>query len=142
MPDVALVHAHRADRAGNIALDPTIRWPDAGIMPKAARKVIVTVEEIVDTDVLRRNPDRTRAARLHRGCRRRGALRRPPDLLLSALHLRHRGCTWTGRRPRATTAGAADFLERYVVEPADQVEYLDAAGGATTLLALVEAVRG
>jgi len=48
VPDVALVHASRADRAGNVACDPSIRWPDLGIMPKAAKKVLVTVEEIVE----------------------------------------------------------------------------------------------
>src|SRR5688572_2533071 len=59
VPDVALIHAHRADRQGNVQYDPTAIWPDLGIFPKAARKVIVSVEEIVDTEVLRRNPDRT-----------------------------------------------------------------------------------
>ena len=59
VPDVALVHAHRADEHGNVQYEPTILWPDIGIFPKAAQKVIVTVEEIVDSEVLRRNPDRT-----------------------------------------------------------------------------------
>ena len=59
VPDVALVHAHRADRYGNVQYEPTILWPDIGIMPMAAKRVIVTAEEIVDTEILRRNPDRT-----------------------------------------------------------------------------------
>ena len=59
VPDVALVHVHRADRFGNAQFEPTAQWPDLGIMPKAAQRVVVTAEEIVDTDVLRRNPDRT-----------------------------------------------------------------------------------
>ena len=58
-PDVALIHAHMADRAGNVQIDAGPVGPDLGIMPKAARRVIVTVEEIVESDVLRRNPDRT-----------------------------------------------------------------------------------
>ncbi|MCP3974188.1 MAG: CoA transferase subunit A, partial [bacterium] len=36
VPDVALVHAHRADQHGNVQYEPTILWPDIGIMPKAA----------------------------------------------------------------------------------------------------------
>ena len=68
VPDVALVHAHRADRAGNIAVDPTIKWPDTGIFPKAARKVIVTVEEIVESEVLRRSGPHG-AAGVRRRCR-------------------------------------------------------------------------
>ena len=59
VPDVALVHAHRADEHGNAQFEPTIVWPDLGDLPEGRAEVIVTVEEIVDTEVLRRNPDRT-----------------------------------------------------------------------------------
>ncbi|MEE8305850.1 MAG: CoA-transferase, partial [Gammaproteobacteria bacterium] len=59
VPDVALVHAHRADRFGNIQYKPTAMWPDIAIMPKAAKRVIVSVEEIVDTEFLRRRPEQT-----------------------------------------------------------------------------------
>ncbi|SNS13734.1 CoA transferase subunit A [Actinomadura mexicana] len=58
-PDVALLHAHRADRFGNVAVDPGPRHPMTALLPRAARRVVVTVEEIVDTDVLRRAPERT-----------------------------------------------------------------------------------
>src|SRR6185436_16294468 len=43
-PDVALVHAHRADADGNVQYEPTILWPDIGIFPKAAKRTIVTAE--------------------------------------------------------------------------------------------------
>ena len=59
VPDVALIHAHRADRFGNIQYEPTAMWPDIAIMPKAAKRVIVSTEEIVDSEVLRRNPGQT-----------------------------------------------------------------------------------
>jgi glutaconate CoA-transferase subunit A len=59
VPDVALIHAHRADQYGNIQQKPTAYWPDIAIMPQAAGKVVATVEEIVDTDVLRQHPERT-----------------------------------------------------------------------------------
>ena len=49
----------RPIRFGNIGYEPTALWPDLGIMPKAATAVIVTAEEIVDSEVLRANPDRT-----------------------------------------------------------------------------------
>ena len=57
--DVAVLHAHRADRAGNTGIDPSPRYPTVTVMPRAARRVIVTVEEIVPTGELRRAPDRT-----------------------------------------------------------------------------------
>lgn len=58
-PDVAILHAHRGDRFGNIAVDPGPRYPMTTLLPRAAERVIVSVEEIVETDDLRRNPERT-----------------------------------------------------------------------------------
>ena len=56
-PDVAIVHAQRADRAGNTQL-----WGLLGVQKEAAfaaRHVIVVVEEIVDEAVIRADPNRT-----------------------------------------------------------------------------------
>ncbi len=44
-PQVALLHAQKADRAGNVS---TGRVSDDVILAEAARRVIVTVEEVVD----------------------------------------------------------------------------------------------
>jgi glutaconate CoA-transferase subunit A len=56
-PDVALIHAQRADRHGN-----TQMWGIVGSnreIAMASRDVVVSVEEIVDSEVVRRDPDRT-----------------------------------------------------------------------------------
>jgi glutaconate CoA-transferase subunit A len=56
-PDVALVHAQRADEAGNIQF-----WGIDGDTREgalAADRVIATVEEIVPSDVIRKSPERT-----------------------------------------------------------------------------------
>ena len=56
-PDVAIVHAQRADRNGNAQF-----WGIIGEQKEAAfagRKVILTVEEIVDESVIRSDPNRT-----------------------------------------------------------------------------------
>lgn len=56
-PDVAIVHAQRADPSGNTQL-----WGLLGIQKEtafAAKKVIVVVEEIVDESVIRADPNRT-----------------------------------------------------------------------------------
>jgi glutaconate CoA-transferase subunit A len=55
-PDVAIVHAQRADPHGN-----AIMWGSLGITPdaaRAARAVIVTAEEIVSPERIRRDPNR------------------------------------------------------------------------------------
>ena len=56
-PDVAIVHAQRADRNGNTQI-----WGILGEQKEAAfaaRRVIVTAEEIVDEAVIRADPNRT-----------------------------------------------------------------------------------
>ena len=56
-PDVAFVHAQRADAHGNTQL-----WGLLGTQKEvafAADKVIVVVEEVIDEDVIRRDPNRT-----------------------------------------------------------------------------------
>ena len=56
-PDVAIVHAQRADAEGNTQV-----WGLLGVQKEAAfaaRRVIVVVEELVDTAVVRADPNRT-----------------------------------------------------------------------------------
>lgn len=56
-PDVAILHAQRADAGGN-----TQMWGLLGVQKEAAfaaRQVIVVVEEIVDEAVIRSDPNRT-----------------------------------------------------------------------------------
>ena len=56
-PDVAFVHAQRADVQGNTHL-----WGLLGTQKEvafAAKKVVVVVEEVVDEEIIRRDPNRT-----------------------------------------------------------------------------------
>jgi glutaconate CoA-transferase subunit A len=132
IPDVALIHAHRADRYGNIQYEPTVLWPDIGIMPKAAKSVIVTAEEIVDTEVLRRHPDRT----ILPGFMVDAVVEAPYGAHPTSFFPNygydsrfHREWTKVARDDEAATA----FLDRHVLTPTTQAEYLDAAGGVAAL---------
>ncbi|MCY3560843.1 MAG: CoA transferase subunit A [bacterium] len=135
VPDVALIHCHRADRCGNVQYEPTARWPDVAIMPKAARRVIVTTEQIVESDVLRTDPERTVL----------------PGFVVDAVVEVPWGAHPTSFNPRygydgalhsawvaaaRSEEGAAQFLERYVHGPADHESYLAAVGGESRLAAL------
>ena len=56
-PDVTIIHAQRADAEGNIQV-----WGLVGVQREAAlaaERVIAVVEELVDTEVIRADPDRT-----------------------------------------------------------------------------------
>ncbi len=56
-PDVAIIHAHRADEFGNVQLFGS-PWEDI-YMAKAAKKVIVSVEEIIPHEEIKKNPHAT-----------------------------------------------------------------------------------
>ena len=55
--DVGMIHVNRADKHGNCQIDGISGF--AAEMACASRRVIVSAEEIVDTEAIRRAPDRT-----------------------------------------------------------------------------------
>ena len=117
-PDVAIIHAQQADRRGNVQL-----WGLVGVQKEAvlaARRSIVTVEELVDELVPR--PDAVVLPVVGGRRRVRGARRRPPQLrhrLLVARQrlLPRRGTTSAGSVTRsrpgssATSSAPDDFVE-------------------------------
>jgi glutaconate CoA-transferase subunit A len=55
--DVGLIHVHRADRYGNCQIEGIVGF--AHEMARASRRLIISTEEIVTTEEIRRYPDRT-----------------------------------------------------------------------------------
>lgn len=124
--DVALVHAHRADEQGNVAIDPTVRYPTMTLLPRAADRVIVTVEEMVPSSVLRQAPERTII----------------PGFLVDAVVVVPFGAHPTSLHPRysydadlhtawkaATSSELIDaFLDRYVYGPDTHEHYMELVG--------------
>ena len=55
--DVALIHVHRADQYGNCQIEGISGF--ATEMSRACKRLIVSAEEIVPTEQIRKNPDRT-----------------------------------------------------------------------------------
>ena len=97
-PDVTIIHAQRADRAGNVQL-----WGITGVQKEAvlaARRALVTVEEVVDE--LEPRPGRDRAPVLGRDARRRRARRRAPVATPRATTTATTTTTGSGTRSAAT----------------------------------------
>ena len=128
-PDVALLHVQRADRLGNCQIDGYPHM-DADIA-RAASTVLVTAEEIVSEDEIRRHPDRTvipgflvdALAHVPYGSYPHecyGAYDAEPDHFTSYVEgIQQRGA-----------AGVADYLERYVYAPRGHADYLALFGDA------------
>lgn len=135
VPDVAIVHAHRADEDGNVQMDPTALWPDIRVFPKAARRVIVTVEEIVSSDRIRTQPDRVVLPSFAVDAVVHAPYGAHPTSCFPRYGYDtdfHRKWTGAARDPETTRA----FLDEHVRGPASHEEYLDGVGGVSTLSSL------
>ena len=126
-PDVAIVHAQRADAEGNAH-----NWGSFGVMleaVRAAKHVIVGAEEIVDPDVIASDPNRTVI----------------PGFLVSAVvecpygahpspvqgyYKRDDAFFQEYHRQTKTPAESDAWLERWVNGVADCEQYVELLGGA------------
>ena len=108
-PDVAFVHAWRADEDGNVQFPwPPDHLADVDVLvARAARTTVVSVEEIVPARGRGGRAGAHEALRLRDRPPRRGARRRAAGLAAAALPRGRR----RGSRRTATTLGA-DLLER------------------------------
>jgi glutaconate CoA-transferase subunit A len=127
-PDIAILHVHRADRFGNCQIDGYPHM-DADIA-RAATTVLVTTEELISEDEVRRHPDRTVI----------------PGFVVDALvqvpfgsfphecyglyeadveHFDEYVAGITARGAAAVT----EYLDRYVHAPSSWADYLDLFGG-------------
>ena len=100
-PDVAVIHAQRADRAGNVMLEGVLGVQKEAVL--AAKRSVVTVEEIVDELPREPQPQCLRAAALDRRLCRGSARRRLPLLCAGLLRAQQRLLQAMGRdlaRPR------------------------------------------
>lgn len=57
IPDVGIIHVNRADKYGNCQIDGITGF--AAEMAAASKRLIISAEEIVDEDFIRKHPDRT-----------------------------------------------------------------------------------
>ena len=127
-PDVAILHVQRADRFGNCQIDGYPHMDDD--IARAAATVLVTTEEILGEDEVRRHPDRTAI----------------PGFVVDALVLvpfgsfphecyglyeadfEHFGEYVAAIDARGSRA-VAEYLDRYVFAPPTWADYLDLFGG-------------
>jgi len=129
-PDAVLMHVHRCDRYGNSQIDG-IAIEDFELA-RAARRLIVTTEEVVDEEVIRSHPWRTiipyylvdAVVQVPHGAH--------PTLMPTRYYFdeAHIG-EWL--RLSRTDEGAAAYFDRYVYGITDFGEYLGLVGGEEQL---------
>jgi len=135
-PDVAIIHAERADPAGNIQIEGT-GGSDLELA-KAADRVIVSVEEVVPTEVLRQNPYKTKIPRFYVdmvieqpfGAHPTSSL---PSYVADPWHM------MDYMEMAATAEGFGSYLQEYVMKPEE--EYLETVGGLRQMTLLKKLAR-
>jgi glutaconate CoA-transferase subunit A len=124
VPDVGIIHAPRADRAGNVQMDGT-SGTDVEIM-RAAKKRIVSVEEIVTDEEIRRHPQKTKIPKFQVDLVIEAPLGAhpcscAPHYVFDAWHI------MTYMQKAANPETFKEYLEEFVMKP--EFEYLEAIGG-------------
>lgn len=129
-PDAVLMHVHRCDKHGNAQIDG-IAVEDFELA-RAARRLIVTSEEIVDDDVIREHPQRTIIPYYLVDAVIEVPFGAHPTLMPGRYYFdeQHIG-EWL--RLSKTDAGVKEYLERYVYGIEDFNEYLKLIGGEEQL---------
>lgn len=129
--DVAVVHAHAADERGNTRVDPKLIWMDNEIINAASTR-IATVEQLVPTADFIAAPHRTTYPHFMIDAVVEapwGAY--PSSLFPTYIHDKDFFEAYSGA---ANSGGFDDFWNERVVAPDSHAAYLDANGGASTLL--------
>lgn len=130
--DVAIVHAHEADSEGNVRVDPKLIWMDSDVV-RAAATTVVTVERFAPRRTFVDAPAKTTY----------------PRFVVDAVVEAPWGAYPTSCYPEyghhkefftdylAASGDREDwsrFWKERVVEPSDQGAFLDANGGAATII--------
>jgi acyl CoA:acetate/3-ketoacid CoA transferase alpha subunit len=129
-PDVAFIHVHRCDIYGNAQVDSTL--VEDFELARCARRLIITTEEVVDNELIRREPWRTAIPFFvvdavvevpfgSHPCEMPGMYYYDEDHIAQWLSLSR------------TDEGIAEYLDKYVFGVADFDDYLQLCGGVRKL---------
>jgi 3-oxoacid CoA-transferase subunit A/glutaconate CoA-transferase subunit A len=140
-PDVTFIHVPRCDMFGNAQVDGTII--EDFELARAARRVVITTEEIIPDDTIREEPWHTvipfflvdAVVEAPYGAH---PCQMPRRYYFDEDHIR----SWMGRS--TTAEGAAEYFEEFVFSVADFPAYLEKIGGVQRLRELerIEQLKG
>ena len=125
-PDISFVHVQVADREGNSQISGA-RWENEE-QAKAAKRLVVVAEELVPTEYIQRNPERT----IIQGHRVEAVIHQQFGAYPTACfeyydfdadHLRH----YVSQAKKEETF--PEYVDEYILGTKDHWEYLEKAGG-------------
>jgi glutaconate CoA-transferase subunit A len=123
--DVGLIHVHRADRYGNAQIEGISGFSFE--MSRACKRLIISAEEIVDTEEIRRYPDRTTIPYYLADAVVHAPFGSHPGEMVYMYERDERQLReWV--EASKTEEGTKAYLDRYVYGVADHQGYLDLVG--------------
>ncbi len=123
--DIGLIHVHRADKYGNCQIEGISGF--AFEMSRACKRLIISAEEIVPTDEIRRYPDRTMIPYYLVDAVVHAPFGSHPGEM-AYLYARDEPMIKEWIEANATEEGAQAYIDKYVRGVADHQEYLDLIG--------------
>ena len=125
--DVGFIHVHRADACGNAQIDGISGF--AAEMARASKRLIISAEEIVETEVIRRQPDRTIIPYyLVDAVVQAPFGSHPGEMCYRYARDEEQIRSWV--EASKTPESTAEFLDKYIYSVADHRAYLDLFGEA------------
>ncbi|MFL2688722.1 MAG: CoA transferase subunit A [Alphaproteobacteria bacterium] len=124
-PDVALVHAQQADRAGNVQFMGVDGDTMTGAL--ASEKILVTVERIVEAEEIQKSPENTRIPS-HRVSGIADVEWGAHPSYVEGYYGRDDDHFFAYDTESRSEEGLANYLKRWVYDCADHTAYLDAVG--------------
>jgi glutaconate CoA-transferase, subunit A len=123
--DVALIHVHRADRYGNAQIDGISGF--AFELARACKRLIISAEEIIPTEEVRRAPDRTLIPYFLADAVVPAPFGSHPGEM-SGLYERDEDQVREWVEASKSNEGTLAYLHKYVYDIPDQAAYLDLVG--------------
>jgi acyl CoA:acetate/3-ketoacid CoA transferase alpha subunit len=129
-PDVAFIHVHRCDASGNAQIDSIL--VEDFELSRCARRLIITTEEIVDSEFIRREPWKTKipffvvdaVVEVPYGSH---PCEMPEMYYYDEEHI----AEWL--KLSRTPQGINEYLQKYIFSVDDFVDYLELCGGIKKL---------
>jgi acyl CoA:acetate/3-ketoacid CoA transferase alpha subunit len=126
-PDVSIIHAQKADEMGNLIIEGFLAHEPE--MIRASKAVIVSCEDIVSSDVIRRYPERTTIPYVYVSA----VVHQPWGAHPTSVYrcYAHDGLHMREYQKAAREGGAVfeAYMERYIFSNANFDEYLEKVGG-------------
>jgi glutaconate CoA-transferase, subunit A len=138
-PDVALIHAQRADAMGNVVIDGFLALDVE--LARASKNTIAVCEEIVSEDEIRNNAERTSIPYLYVSAVVEQPFGSHPAGVYRYYDYDAEHVTYYQKCAREGGKALEGYLKHYILDSENFDDYLEKAGGIKKMIALMKSMN-